>query len=245
MTLIAHGILKLAAIIEDKRYGPYKTDAYYGKANTRFRELKRFEGAIGWVEGNPLALETGLATVAVGVPIIVVLAPIVGGVLGVKELLKIIEKKKAEEEKQKKAEKERLAKVQADLDLEKETSVLTGIIKEASLIASRDVKKGDINVFHAGLLNPDKPTEGKVIDIDKNHIAFIYDFGDKQEINVFFVNPETGNKEQIAQITSKDGIKAIELAISKRKAELKAKADEISKLRAKNAVVKENLTITK
>ena len=219
------------------------------KARQRLRRLKNFEESINVVRDfdlGPLALE--------GLIVKVALLPITAAVKGVKELQNIAENKKIvaaqkakakadEEEKFKAQLAENAAKRAAKKQVDAETGVFVDLIKESSEILYRKPGKKDIGAFHAGLLNHADTDKENIIQIDDDHIAFVYDFGNgkDKELNVFFINHETGNMEQISQIKSRAGIETIELALANRKLQIAEKARLMAKRRNVNVGLKGKL----
>lgn len=219
------------------------------KARQRLRRLKSFEESINVVRDfdlGPLALE--------GLIVKVALLPITAAVKGVKELRNIAEDKKIaatqkakakadEEEKFKAQLAENAAKRAAKKQVDAETGVFVDLIKESSEILYRKPGKKDIGAFHAGLLNHADTDQENIIQIDDDHIAFVYDFGNgkDKELNVFFINHETGNMEQISQIKSRAGIETIELALANRQLQIAEKARLMAKRRNVNVGLKGKL----
>ncbi len=196
---------------------------------------------------NPLVLEKML----VGNVAVVVLSPLLGGV----KLLELYFTKreakkeaKALAEKAKKAAQSKIesnaaairaqkeqerAEESAEADEETEIETFENIIKTSSAVAIRvaDATK-DKSAMVKGLTN----STGKIVMLDQDHIIFLYNFttnpdvvsAGKSEASVFFMNPKTGNYEQIAKISSKRGVQRLFRA-------LKNKEMEIEQAEAKHA----------
>ena len=104
---------------------------------------------------------------------------------------------------------------------EEEIKTIEQIIAESRIVDfhTTDITK-DKSAIVKGLTNEN----GKVIEIDDNHIVFIYNFSEQpgsitkgyHEASVFFINPETGNYEQIAKFKSKRGMERLKYAVNKK-----------------------------
>lgn len=140
-----------------------------------------------------------------------------------------VQERKKEEQKQieNKAALIRFEKEQAAIDNAEETvedeeiKAIEQIIAESRIVDfhTTDTTK-DKNAIVKGLTNE----KGKVIEIDDDHIVFLYNFSNQPgsitkgnyEASVFFINPETGNYEQIAKFKSKRGMERLKRAVNKK-----------------------------
>ena len=108
---------------------------------------------------------------------------------------------------------------------EDEIKTIEQIIAESRIVDfhTTDITK-DKSAIVKGLTNEN----GKVIEIDDDHIVFIYNFSEQpmsitkgyHEASVFFINPETGNYEQIAKFKSKRGMERLKHAVNKKMDEM-------------------------
>ena len=225
-----------------------KRENKLGKATRKLRDLRRVESNMDvWgVDLGALAFEGVIAKVAY--------LPLKGAIKGVTALKDMVEAKKIEAARKAKAKADEEEKFKAQLaenaakravkkQVDAETGVFVDLIKKSSAILYRKPGEKDMGAFHAGLLHHADTDQENIIQIDDDHIAFVYDFGDGKgkELNVFFINHETGNMEQISQIKSKDGIKIIELALANRKVQIAEKAKLMDKRRSVNIDLKGRL----
>jgi len=111
---------------------------------------------------------------------------------------------------------------------EEEIQAIEKIIHESRIVDFRttDITK-DKSALIKGLINK----AGKVINIDDSHIVFLYNFTNNptatianggHEASVFFINPKTGNYEQVAKFHSKRGMERLKRAVN-------AKLDEMER----------------
>lgn len=140
-----------------------------------------------------------------------------------------VQERKKEEQKQieNKAALIRSEKEQAAIDNAEETvedeeiKAIEQIIAESRIVDfhTTDITK-DKSAIVKGLTNEN----GKVIEIDDDHIVFLYNFANQPvsitkgnyEASVFFINPETGNYEQIAKFKSKRAMERLKRAVNEK-----------------------------
>ena len=201
---------------------------------------------------NPLVLEKML----VGNVAVVALSPLLGGgkLLDLyftkkeakKEAKAIAEKKKKESQSKIEAyaaairaqkEQER-AEESAEADEENEIKAFEKIIKESEIV---DVRKTDATKDQSAIVNGLTNVGGKVMSIGQDHIIFVYNFGTKSagkssvEASIFFVNPKTGNYEQVATISSERGVQRLLRAFRNKENEIeiaKGEHDSAKRLQA-------------
>lgn len=140
-----------------------------------------------------------------------------------------VQERKREEQKQieNKAALIRSEKEQAAIDNAEETvedeeiKAIEQIIAESRIV---DFHTTDITKDKSAIVNGLTNENGKVIEIDDNHIVFLYNFASQPvsitkgnyEASVFFINPETGNYEQIAKFKSKRAMERLKRAVNKK-----------------------------
>ena len=231
MTLIAHGILALNKAIKDRNKG------YWQKQNSKSaKKLKKLEKAEDFIaeemnllnklwggpvrDGkHPMAFESMLiANVAV-----VAASPIIGVVAGAKALKDKIESKRLEKEEEKK-EKARIKKQEAEAESEKmEIDLALDLIEKADAVFTRYPDARDTSAKTVGLISND---DGyiQIVNLfakDENrgdYVIFLYrHYSENGDTNVFFKNPQTGNYEHMAEISSQLGKEKIWEAIQKRR----------------------------
>jgi uncharacterized membrane protein len=145
-----------------------------------------------------------------------------------REEARVQERKIAEQKRiENKAALIRSEKEQAAIDNAEETvedeeiKAIEQIIAESRIVDfhTTDITK-DKSAIVKGLTNEN----GKVIEIDDDHIVFLYNFANQPvsitkgnyEASVFFINPETGNYEQIAKFKSKRAMERLKRAVNKK-----------------------------
>ncbi len=153
-----------------------------------------------------------------------------------REEARVQERKKEEQKRiENKAALIRSEKEQAAIDNAEETvedeeiKAIEQIIAESRIVDfhTTDITK-DKSAIVKGLTNEN----GKVIEIDDNHIVFLYNFANQPvsitkgnyEASVFFINPETGNYEQIAKFKSKRAMERLKRAVNKKLDEMETYA---------------------
>ena len=238
MTLIAHGILKLNAVIKKRKYG------YDFSSIDKLRKLKRAEDFIaeemnlinrfagGTLRSgkHPMAFESMLIANAA----VLAASPIIGVVAGGKALVEKIKNKHAEAKQKAETQAKAKAKAErekaeaeyqkAEAEAEKmEIDLALDLIEKADAVFARpsDEKK-DASAKTLGLV--EHPSQSKVVNLfakDENkgdYVIFIVGKGlyTDGDTNIFFKNPETGNYEHVANITSIVGKTKIDNAIRKR-----------------------------
>lgn len=253
MALIATGVLKLAEYAERKKLKA-KGEVNNTAKLEKIRHARKKAAKVARVEVASVFIPVAIG----GAVVAVALTPAIGLGLFIKETIDDIKHKKQEktlvaaqkakakadeEEKFKAQLAENAAKRAAKKQVDAETGVFVDLIKESSEILYRKPGKKDIGAFHAGLLNHANTDQENIIQIDDDHIAFVYDFGNgkDKELNVFFINHETGNMEQISQIKSRAGIETIELALANRQLQIAEKARLMAKRRNVNVGLKGKL----
>lgn len=140
-----------------------------------------------------------------------------------------VQERKKEEQKQIenkaaliRSEKEQVAIDNAEETVEdEEIKAIEQIIAESRIVDfhTTDITK-DKSAIVKGLTNEN----GKVIEIDDDHIVFLYNFANQPvsitkgnyEASVFFINPETGNYEQLAKFKSKRAMERLKRAVNKK-----------------------------
>ena len=236
MTLIAQGILALNKAIKDRNKGYWNS-----KSAQKLRKLEKAEDFIAeemnllnklWVgpvrDGkHPMAFESMLIANAA----VLAASPIIGVVAGAKALKDKIEEKKAE--------KARIKKLEAEAESEKmEIDLALDLIEKADAVFARGQDARDTSAKTVGLVSNDANNFIQIVNLfakDENkgdYVIFLYgkNLGDG-DTNVFFKNPETGNYEHVAEISSQLGKEKIWKAIQKR-----CKAVFDKKLRNSNTV---------
>lgn len=247
MTLIAHGILALNKAIKDRN------KEYWQRQNSKSaKKLRKLEKAEDFIaeemnllnkmlggplrEGkHPMAFESMLIANAA----VLAASPIIGVVAGAKALKDKIEEKKAEKEEEKK-EKARIKKLEAEAEPEKmEIDLALDLIEKADAVFARSPDARDTSAKTVGLISKYDDDYIQIVNLftkDENrgdYVIFLYGetLEDGNNTNVFFKNPETGNYEHVAEISSRLGKEKIWEAIQKRR---KAVFDK--KLRNSNTV---------
>lgn len=242
MTLIAHGILALNKAIKDRNKGYWQKQN--SKSAKKLEKLEKVEDFIAeemnllnklWGgpvrDGkHPMAFESMLIANAA----VLAASPIIGVVAGAKALKDKIEEKKAEKEKA------RIKKLEAEAEPEKmEIDLALDLIEKADAVFARSPDARDTSAKTVGLISNDDDNYIQIVNLftkDENsgdYVIFLYGktLEDGNNTNVFFKNPETGNYEHVAEISSSLGKEKIWKAIQKRR---KAVFDK--KLRNSNTV---------
>lgn len=232
MTLIAHGILALNRAIKER-----KSVYYDEKARRKLEKLEdvedfiaeemnlinRFAGGTLRRGKHPMALESMLIANAA----VLAASPIIGVVAGAKALKDKIEEKKAEkkaEKEEEKKEKARIKKLEAEAESEKmEIDLALDLIEKADAVFARYPDARDTSAKTVGLISND---DGyiQIVNLfakDENrgdYVIFLYrQYSGNGDTNVFFKNPQTGNYEHMAEISSQLGKEKIWEAIWKRR----------------------------
>lgn len=103
---------------------------------------------------------------------------------------------------------------------EEEIQAIEKIIQESRIV---DFHTTDITKDKSALVKGLTNKAGKVINIDDSHIVFLYNFTNNpaativnggHEASVFFINPKTGNYEQVAKFHSKRGMERLKRAVN-------------------------------
>ena len=212
-------------------------------------KLERAERTIDFLDNRatPFALEKSIGVAVTGL-IIAPFYAVKEGIEVAKEAKAKKEKAKQETEKQNalKAAKEAIENKEKQEESKENSaiSLMERIVSGADLLDVRraDIKQqSDKNAIVAGMIDE----YGKIAKIlsDKGEIVMFINRGFDQEENktkanafrMFFVNPETGNYEELARVKSKRGIQRIVKAWDKRKEVLLAKQKDYEAAKQMNA----------
>ena len=218
-------------------------------ANRFMSKLKRAEEKIDFLDNRatPFALEKSIGVGLLGL----IVAPyyaVEQGIESAKKAKQQKEKAKQETEKQNalKAAKEAIENKEKQEESKENSaiSLMERIVSGADLLDVRraDIKQqSDKNAIVAGMIDE----YGKIAKIlsDKGEIVMFINRGFDQEENktkanafrMFFVNPETGNYEELARVKSKRGMRRVANAWDKRKEVLLAKQKDYEVAKQMNA----------
>ena len=260
MTLIAHGILKLDEVIKKHRLkaktGENADWVEWGTGHDRElkkikkaeRRLKKLDDVEDFIAGklnlinlilndgkpmrrgtHPLALEAMLVANVAGLAASPIVGLAVGGVALGKKIGDLADKAKYKRE-----QKQYESKLKADEKAERqEIDLALELIEKAGSVHYRTADDRDANAMTAGLINQSGMVANLYSKDEKNgdYVVFVFVEAEKDKINIFFKNPETGNYEQIANVNSLNGINKIIKALRKRAGRLtNAKADKRDKM---------------
>ena len=194
--------------------------------------------------GGPLALTRTVTGVVVAIPFVV-------GALaytGVEEAAKKIKEVKTKKEEKKQAaalkaqeETKRIAQENAEKAEESaemtEINLLKRVISNADIVRTRSVDiPTDKNAIVAGLVDE----RGQIAEFASEHGRMVFFFDNNPEakiVNAFFVNPETGNFEEIATVKSVRGRKQILTLINNQLAIDRQKKKEHEEAQMRNAQI--------
>lgn len=261
MTLIAHGILELNKYIKEKKVADLKNklqgelpddvkqtiDEQLKKAldasadaRDKLRKLKQAEKKIDIYEGDggKFALVKTVGITCALVPVGIV-AMTYEGVKATADALKTSKAKK-EYQKQKVAEEEkRIAQEKAEESVEKaEIDLLTHVISNADMVHNHG--RANVSTYKNAMVMGLVDEYGQIAEIASEHGRMVFFFDDSQKekeakiVNAFFINPETGNFEQIATVKSVRGRSKIISAINSKLAEQRQKHAEQEEAKLRN-----------
>lgn len=229
------------------------------EANRKMHKLERAERKIDIFagvlplrkSGGPLALTRTVTGVVVAIPFVV-------GALsytGVEEAVKKIKEVKTKKEEQKQAaalkaqeeakrleeETKHIAQENAEKAAESaemtEIDLLKRVISNADIVRTRSVDiPTDKNAIVAGLIDE----HGQIAEFASEHGRMVFFFDNNPEakiVNAFFVNPETGNFEEIATVKSVRGRKQIVTLINNQLAIDRQKKKEHEEAQMRNAQI--------
>lgn len=231
-----------------------KLDKAYEKASQRYRkmkELKRVEKKIDifsefhrFKDGGPFALGRTVTGVVVAVPFVVSAL----ACYGLEEAAKKIKELKTKKEEQKQAasikakqEAERIAKENIEKAEESaempEINLLKELISNADMIQTRSADiPTDKNAIVVGLIDE----TGKIAEFTSKLGRTLFFFDNDPEakiIRAFFINPETGNFEEITNVKSVRGRKQIVDLINSQLNIKKQKQNEHKEAQIRNAEI--------
>ena len=258
MTMIAHGILALNKYLKDKEVTELENKSTtelsekerqaladklekawksQNEANRKMHKLERAERKIDIFAGVlPLRKSGGPLALARTVTGVVVAIPVVVGALaytGVEEAAKKIKevKTKAALKAQENAEKAAESAEMTEIDL------LKRVISNADIVRTRKVDiPTDKNAIVAGLIDE----HGQIAEFASEHGRMVFFFDNNPEakiVNAFFVNPETGNFEEIATVKSVRGRDQIVTLINNQLAIDRQKKKEHEEAQMRNAQI--------
>ena len=256
--MIAHGILALNKYLKDKEVTELENKSTtelsekerqaladklekawksQNEANRKMHKLERAERKIDIFAGVlPLRKSGGPLALARTVTGVVVAIPVVVGALaytGVEEAAKKIKevKTKAALKAQENAEKAAESAEMTEIDL------LKRVISNADIVRTRKVDiPTDKNAIVAGLIDE----HGQIAEFASEHGRMVFFFDNNPEakiVNAFFVNPETGNFEEIATVKSVRGRDQIVTLINNQLAIDRQKKKEHEEAQMRNAQI--------
>lgn len=228
-----------------------KARAERWEARDKLSKLKKIEEKIdifGGHEGGKFALAKTLGVSIVIVPVAIgALASV--GVRSAADALKAAKAKK-EQQKQEIAEKaaeeeKRIAQEKAE-ELEEsvekeEIDLLTRVISNADMVHNHG--RADVSTYKNAMVMGLVDEYGQIAEIASEHGRMVFFFDDSQKekeakiVNAFFINPETGNFEQIATVKSVRGRSKIISAINGKLAEQRQKHAEQEEAKMRNAQI--------
>lgn len=194
------------------------------EAERKMRKLERAERKIDIFasvldlqnRGGPLALTRTVTGVVVATPVVVGALAYYGLVEAATGLKKAVEKANTQREEQKHKAKEEAKRIAQENDEKAEESaempeinLLKKLVSDSDIVQIRKVNiPTDKNAIVAGLIDEC----GQIVEFASGHGRMLFFFDHNPEakiVNAFFVNPDTGNFEQIATVKSVRGRKQI------------------------------------